>query len=354
MSTITMLIDLQYGSTGKGLAAAYLSLNNDYDMVISANMPNAGHTAYSPSGEKFMHKVLPSGIFGNPAIVGIGPGAVYDPDVLRKEINHAQEHGYLNNTRILVHENSVPLTKQMIDDEQRSPVTTIASTAQGSAAAMVAKIMRNANNPVTAAYNTDLFINMPNVELVNNTSWLNEVMGCFQVLAEGAQGYSLSLNGNFYPRATSRDCTTARFLADMSLPVHDLGNVIGVCRTYPIRVGNTDRGYSGGWYPDQEETSWKDLNLEPEMTTVTGRVRRVATFSMNQVVEACHACSVDEIFLNFANYMPTPDLITLINKIDHAVDDLILRPHVKYLGFGPKCSQVRFCSEFCKQAEAML
>lgn len=38
---VTMIVDLQYGSTGKGAIAGYLSTKNDYDTVISANMPNA-------------------------------------------------------------------------------------------------------------------------------------------------------------------------------------------------------------------------------------------------------------------------------------------------------------------------
>ncbi len=41
---VDLVVDLQFGSTGKGLLCGYLSESDDYDTVITANMPNAGHT----------------------------------------------------------------------------------------------------------------------------------------------------------------------------------------------------------------------------------------------------------------------------------------------------------------------
>ena len=71
------------------------------------------------------------------------------------------------------------------------------------------------------------------------------------------------------------------------------------CRSYPIRVGNTDKGTSGGWYPDQQETTWEALGVEPELTTVTKRVRRVATWSWQQFTDAVRANEPDAIWLGF-------------------------------------------------------
>jgi hypothetical protein len=67
-------------------------------------------------------------------------------------------------------------------------------------------------------------------------------------------------------------------------------------------VGNTPDGYSGDWYPDQEETTFEKLGVIAEKTTVTGRVRRVASFSRMQIEEAMAMAMPDEVFLNFAQY----------------------------------------------------
>ena len=39
-----MILDLQFGSTGKGLLAGFLAKSRQPDVVITAWGPNAGHT----------------------------------------------------------------------------------------------------------------------------------------------------------------------------------------------------------------------------------------------------------------------------------------------------------------------
>lgn len=333
---IDLLIDLQYGSTGKGLAASYLSNRIHYDLVISANLPNAGHTAYDQDGRKFMHKCLPSGVFHNPVYIGVGPGGVFDPDRLHAEVSDLITAGHLASTEIIIHENTVPLTSDMKAEEEQSGAKTIASTLQGSMVASVRKMVRDNTKKVIARDAYQPPDDLP-IHLVDSREWLDIVSSAKRILAEGAQGYSLGLNQHFYPHVTSRDCTSARFLADMALPVGMLNKVIGVARTYPIRVGNTADGHSGGYYTDQQELTWGDLGQAPEMTTVTGRVRRVFSFSREQLAEAIVANSVDEVFLNFMNY-------TVPNDAEFAdyVSDIVEKCGSKlaYLGYGPLASDV--------------
>jgi adenylosuccinate synthase len=92
----------------------------------------------------------------------------------------------------------------------------------------------------------------------------------------------------------------------------------------PIRVG----GDSGGCYPDQEELSWEELGLEPEVTTVTNRVRRVFTYSRAQIEESCWWCQPDLVFLNFANYMTKEETAQIVAHIDDIST-------VRWVGFGP-------------------
>lgn len=335
-SSCDMIIDMQYGSTGKGLAASYLCHDKPYDVVVSANMPNAGHTAYDLRGIKFINKVLPSGIFNKPKFVMIGPGAVFDQERLNMEVLAARNAGHLIEGEVLIHGQATVLKERMKIKEQQSTVTGIASTAQGSAVAMVERIMRDRTNPVVAR--DCYYPEIRGIRVVSHKEWLEIMHDARHILAEGAQGYSLGISQDFYPFTTSRDCTPARFMADMAIPIRRLGDIIGVCRTFPIRVGNTDKGHSGGWYPDQEETTWEQIGVTPETTTVTGRVRRVATFSYEQFEQALKECGVTDVFLNFANYLRGADAAIMVDRLKNLCSQY--GAHVKWTGHGPKIQDV--------------
>lgn len=339
MTDIVMITDLQYGSTGKGAIAGKLSMTGEFDTVISANMPNAGHTAYDLSGNKFIHKVLPSGIFSSSIKkVMIGPGGVFNPEILENEVNNAINLGHLGNAEVLVHAMSVPLTPEMKTEEENSAVTGIASTAQGSMVAQVEKMRRNTALDVVSrdAYWPDP--TLP-IRVISNSEWIRTVTSeSKNILAEAAQGYSLGINQDFYPYCTSRDCTPARFLSDMALPHKNLAKVIGTMRTFPIRVGNTPKGNSGDCYADQTEVTWDELGFVPEITTVTGRVRRVFTFSEEQLSEAALMTGCDEIFLNFLNYLPKHEQAPFISKVERIVKQHGCR--VAYIGVGPTPSDI--------------
>lgn len=329
-----VLVDLQFGSTGKGLLAGYLGVKNGYEAVISANNPNAGHSAYAPdSGKLFVHKVLPSAIFGTGLrVIGVAPGAIFDPDRLEKEWKEVCE--YRHDLLLVIHESAAVLTDEHRDKELRL-LNHISSTMQGSAAAMVDKIMRKKNvivkdmaEPLVAR-----LVKYGSTFVANQREWIDIFNTGGDVLLEGAQGYSLGINAGFYPYCTSRDCTPARVIADCSLPVAALSRIYGCARVHPIRVGNTPDGYSGDWYPDQREISFGALNVEPERTTVTKRVRRIATFSAVQIREAMQMAMPDEIFLNFCqyDYDSTDRAIKAINSIAKEVKC----GGVQYTGWGP-------------------
>lgn len=339
MKKVDMIVDLQFGSTGKGLIAGYLAETRGYDTVITCNMPNAGHTYIDSKGNKMIHKVLPNGIV-SPELraVMIGPGAVFDPARLRKEIDEAREFGYLGGeVQILIHPNATVLRPEHSEAE-RNTLSGISSTMQGSMAAMVHKMSRPLSDAPIAVNGSEWCV----VEafVCTHEEWRDALEVAEDILAEGSQGYSLGINTQFYPFTTSRDCTPSRFLSDMGIPHNLLRRVIGTARTYPIRVGNTADGFSGPCYEDQRETSWAELGQTAETTTVTGRIRRVFTFSLEQIREAAFYCAPDEIFLNFCNYMdellaPEGSWVELSNSITK-----VTGVPVVYTGFGPSFSDV--------------
>lgn len=303
---VDVIVDLQFGSTGKGLIAGYLAEQNGYETVVNANMPNAGHTYVNSKGRKWVHKVLPNGIV-SPYLrrVLIGPGSIFDLDQLNSEIDgsadllNSSEHEIM----ICIHENAMVLDPTHVAHE-RATLTGISSTMQGSSAAMCEKIGRS--NRANIAKRMP-FPNHPvwqRVVVVNSEEWNYIIKHSASILLEGAQGYSLGINAGFYPYCTSRDCSPARFLSDCQIPFQMVRHVIGTARIHPIRVGSLPGSTSGDVYPYQEEITWQSIGQEPEKTTVTGRNRRIFTFSERQIHEAIMVCRPDFVFLNFCNYDP--------------------------------------------------
>lgn len=339
MTNITAVVDLQFGSTGKGLLAGMLSQRNNYDMVVSANMPNAGHTFVDREGVPWVNKVLPSGVY-SPGLkyICIGPGAVFDPAQLAKEYEQLRARGIT--ARVVIHPTAGILMPE--HREREAALSAISSTMQGSMEAMVHKMRRptGPNAPIAAMSSDPLVSGL----VVSVSEWNRIMRESKNVLVEGSQGYSLGINAGFYPYCTSRDCTVWRLLADCAVaPVGNL-KVIGSARCHPIRVGNTSDGWSGPIYPDQREISWDDIGVEAELTTVTKRERRVFTFSKMQIEEAMMYNRVDEVFLNFCNYdsAAVPGIVAQINASYRAIVgagnspfDFYPRSVVRYLGFGP-------------------
>lgn len=162
------------------------------------------------------------------------------------------------------------------------------------------------------------------------------------VFISTAQGFSLGLNSGFYPHTTCRECTVQQALTDARMPARRLRKVLTTFRTFPIRVGNTAMGNSGGWYPDQKELDWKDLGVTPETTTVTGRQRRIATWSWAQFHDCLAVNEPDALFLNFMNYLPSPLEATKFAEevVDRFTKQRGNGPDFMMLGFGPHAYDV--------------
>lgn len=340
---VKLIVDLQYGSTGKGLIAGYLSETFEPDVVVTANMPNAGHTYINSKGRKWVHKVLPNAIVSRKLeYVLIGPAAVFSLDRLMEEIESSKD--ILSGVSILIHPNATPLKKiHKASEDEMGMHQRIGSTAQGSGTAMIDKIMRNPDDKVIAKdvlvggdwdlldFSSDTLMNNITVRVTTHDEYRQVLNNAKSVIAEGAQGYSLGVNQHFYPYCTSRECTPARFLSDMMIPISMLEEVIGVARTYPIRVAGT----SGDCYPDQREMTWEELDQVPELTTVTQKVRRVFTWSDKQIQDAIWECQPNRVFLNFANYLEDFDQLESISQ-----SILEAGSQVDWIGVGPTFSDV--------------
>lgn len=359
---IDVLVDLQFGSTGKGLLAGYLANLKKPDTVVTAWMPNAGHTYVDSNGNKMIHTALANGCV-SPKLkqVLIAPGSVVDVPKLVEECTNAYKLGYLRNfdgtpVQILIHENATILQNSHAEFE-RNNITSIGSTQKGSGAAIIAKLKRDPKEVVTASrsFPHGLVSEPPHkgwiIRVIGGSDYEEILYNSEYVLVEGAQGYSLGVNSGFYPFTTSRECTMAQVCSDTLIAPTDVRNVFGCARTFPIRVANRfedDKmvGWSGPGYSDQKELSWEEVGQEVETTTVTKLPRRIFTFSEEQIARAIRVNGGPsvKVFLNFANYMCDKKKWIDSEKfkndperqsLEKVVSTIQQYANIDFLGFGP-------------------
>ena len=140
-----IVTDGQHGSTGKGLISAALTSRYLPQILSTTNLPNAGHSAVSITGEKFVAKALPA-----PAIVRkwipnysphivIGASAAFDLQQLHKEIAETSSEGH-----ITIHPRAGIITEEHKHREINDTTGPkhIASTLQGCGPFMADKVMR--------------------------------------------------------------------------------------------------------------------------------------------------------------------------------------------------------------------
>jgi adenylosuccinate synthase len=339
MRSVELIIDGQWGSTGKGLLAGYLAEKHAPQVLACALSPNAGHTLVLADGTKLVHKMLPLGIC-SPSLecIILGPGSLIDLDALWIEIQNAERLGLLkSDLPIYIHKAAAAVLDRHRASESEGG-TAPGSTRKGVGAAQIERIARRPDsNNIIGLLPQDHPI-FERIELVSTAQLQQIYLEAQRIQIEGCQGYSLSIYHGQYPYVTSRDVTSTQLMADAGLPLLRLSaiNVYGVFRTYPIRVAN--RPASGEWsgptYPDSTETTFEAIGQAQELTTVTQLPRRIFTFSYQQAVEACVQNRVDRIFLNFAQYCPTwNELRDIWNRLSDCAT-------VAYLGFGPSTADI--------------
>ena len=355
MKKAYMILDLQFGSTGKGLLAGYLATTMQPDVVATAWGPNAGHTYIDDNGRTFIHCMLANGVVSPKLkVLLIGPGSVLDLDGLMKEIASCKD--LLVGKEIVIHPAAAVVTQQHRDIEKRN--VKIGSTMKGTGAAVISRIERDPDNNPTAIEAIpmewlDEVASMGIAIEVNDQSYDRAIKAAELIQIEGAQGYSLSIYNGFYPYTTSRDITPAQVMADTAMPFSLIPEVYGTLRTFPIRVANRfDEdgnmiGTSGPCYMDQKELDWvADLGMEPELTTVTKLPRRIFSFSMEQTREACFRCGPTKLFLNFVNYLEKNKALALIDQINSALEFEGMKARVEWVGVGPEHKHVLDVREY--------
>lgn len=271
----TIVVGGQYGSEGKGKVVALLASRASSPWLVRCGGPNSGHTV-TIDGKDVILRQVPSCAEPSNATFCLAAGCAIDEAVLVAELNLLK----IERERIVVDPRCVIVTEQDREAE-RNELQGIASTCSGTGAALVRRMSRKPE--VRLAKDSDVLQARCRVETVApllHQVWDDEG----NVIVEGTQGFALSLlHGPDYPFVTSRDTTAAGFAMEIGLSPRLIDNIVMVIRTFPIRVGGT----SG---PFANEITWEEIQrvsgapaVRPEYTSVTKRLRRVATFDMQLV-----------------------------------------------------------------------
>lgn len=303
-ATVDVIVGGQYGSEGKGNIVHYLA--PDYDMLVRVGGPNAGHKVFLPNEAPYTFHQLPSGAMANSqAKLVLGAGAVINLERLLKEIADLS----ISFDRLAIDRQAMIIDQQDIDWETAALKNEIASTAQGVGSATARKINgRKPNSDVRLAKD------IPELKhyLANTVDVLAEAISDNKrIMLEGTQGTSLSIHHGHYPHVTSRMTTASGCIAEAGIAPHQVRRVIMVCRTYPIRVGNTDTGKTSGHMEqeislqtiaDRSGIDVEELN-KVEKTSTTKRDRRIAEFDWAQFRRSIILNAPTDIALTFADYL---------------------------------------------------
>jgi len=310
---VNVLIGNSFGSEGKGNVAAYLAKRDRPGICISNNGPNAGHQYINDAGEVKTMKMLPvSGVVEKESIVILGPGSVIDLDRLFVEIE--DNPGIADRLAISP---TAPIVDLNCKEYEKEHLQYISSTFQGTGAAIGLKAMRS--DKITLAKDVPSLARWISNRLPEQI--IHYASLGWTILAEVSQGIGLSVDGDFYPYCTSRPINVGQMFAYCDVPVTLLGDVIGVSRSYQIRVGSVPAGYSGDVYPDSHEVTWQEISEKlgrpvQELTTVTKRIRRVFTFSKQGFEMGVRRNGIDICFLTFTDYLNDQEKVEMMTYLD--------------------------------------
>jgi adenylosuccinate synthase len=303
----------QWGDEGKGKMVDLFSEKFDY-VVRYQGGHNAGHTVYV-GAQKYVLKLIPSGILRAGVQAVIGNGVVIDPAALLDEIAMLEKLGIPVEKQLAVSNRAhviFPMHRVVEKmSEARKDRTAIGTTSRGIGPAYEDKISRRGiriadlidtenframfqimvedKKTIADAFGIpwDLDVDALRAQyegfaerirpLVRDTSlMLRDAMNAKKpVLFEGAQGTMLDIDHGTYPFVTSSSAAAGGACTGAGVPPTRIDGVVGVSKAYITRVG-------GGPFPTEDHTEMGERIRAAgnEFGAVTGRPRRCGWFDV--------------------------------------------------------------------------
>jgi adenylosuccinate synthase len=302
---VVVVVGAQWGDEGKGKIVDLLTENTEL-VVRWAGGANAGHTLVV-DGQKYVTRLIPSGILRPNVTCVLGEGMVIDPATLVEEIGAFRRQGFMRRDEDLVVAERAHLTlpyHREIDRLREERPGNIGTTRRGIGPTYESKASRIGmrvgdllrprrfrellarNVAVVTPVIEQLGGTAPDVEAIA-TSYLElgEAIRPFirdasrfvheairrsaSVMFEGAQGVLLDLDHGTYPYVTSSSTTAGGACAGVGIGPTSIDTVLGIAKGYATRVG-------GGPFPTELNDATGQLlrTRGNEFGAVTGRPRR--------------------------------------------------------------------------------
>src|SRR5215210_6633735 len=297
------VLGAQWGDEGKGKIVDLLTPR--FDIVARyQGGHNAGHTVYV-RGQKFVLRLIPSGILHPGVVCVIGNGLVVDPEALFAEVDELRRAGIDVGNRLFVSDKAhliLPYHRDLdLLSEARRGERKIGTTSRGIGPAYEDKIARRGvrvgdlDDPVALEQNIrDNVIARNRLVHDSTMDWqvvyeqlleharrlrplmrdvslmLAEAMRAGRsILFEGAQGTLLDIDHGTYPYVTSSNASIGGVCTGLGIGPRSIGAVLGVTKAYTTRVGE-------GPLPTEltGEMGTRLRDSGNEYGAVTGRPRR--------------------------------------------------------------------------------
>ena len=307
-----IVLGAQWGDEGKGKIVDLLS--EKFDAVARyQGGHNAGHTVYIGS-QKFVLKLIPSGILRPGVQAVIGNGVVIDPAALLEEISSLEAVGVNVKSQLKISNRAhiiFPFHRALEKiSEGRDNRTAIGTTSRGIGPCYEDKIARRGirvadfvdqefsqlyqslaedKQIIAQAFNLADRVHFDEIleqyrqfaeqirPMACDTSHLlNEMIRQGKsILFEGAQGTMLDIDFGTYPFVTSSSAAAGGACTGTGVPPNRIDGILGVSKAYITRVG-------AGPFPSEDHTEVGEQirRAGKEFGSVTGRPRRCGWFDV--------------------------------------------------------------------------
>ena len=340
-----IVIGSQWGDEGKGKIVDMLSANVSA-IVRFHGGNNAGHTIIV-DGQKYIMKLIPSGILHPKTQCFIGNGVVLDPVLLLEEMDGLRQQGVSltpENLKISAKAHIIMPYHKLMDKarEEYKSDSKIGTTGRGIGPcyedkyariglrfcdlqnkALVRKKIEMAlvekNALFTALYNIPPLTVQQVLDEVESacdalvphmadvSTELGRVMlGGGSIMFEGAQGIHLDIDHGTYPFVTSSNAVSGNAATGSGVGPNVFSRIIGISKAYTTRVGS-------GPLPTELFDTAGDFIQEKgmEFGAVTGRKRRCGWLDMPVLRESTRLCGFTEIAITKLDVLSGLDTVCI-------------------------------------------
>ena len=310
---ITAIVGGNWGDEGKGKLTDVFAADADYVIRFQGGA-NAGHTIINQYGKNVLHS-LPSGVFQEGTVNIIGPGAAFNVERFRAELEDVKKSGAPAPNILVSDRAQLVMPYHILFDkleEQRLGKHSFGSTQSGIAPHYADKAMK-IGFQLAELYNENLAEKVERVCIIKNATikglypdaalldpkeilaYLKEVAAFIKpylcnmadlmheavkadknIVLEGQLGALRDITNGIYPMTTSSSTLAGYGAVGACLPPHAIKRVITVVKAYSSCVGAGP--FTTEIFGDEADALRRKGGSDGEFGATTGRPRRMGWF----------------------------------------------------------------------------